>query len=153
MEKNPDLARFITMLLPNTTKNGGAGMHRVLLVFHTGVLLDFIAKSKGLNEGTTALLLAASLDVLQSEPSEAQKPNSSFLQEAVVRTRSPRVRDDELTQLTAACEPARARRPVAKMPSHEKGHKDDPYGHRGVCREDIDETARAYFGMYLWAAG
>lgn len=81
MAKNSDLARFITQLLPNTIKNGGAGTHRALLVFHTGVLLDFIAKSKDLNEETTAFLLANSLEILQSEPSEA-KPALS--QEAVL---------------------------------------------------------------------
>lgn len=89
MTKNSDLARFVAQLLPNTLKNGGAGMHRALLVFHTGVLLNFIATAKELNEGTTAFLLAASLDVLQTEPSEVQKTNASLFQEAVVRTYTP----------------------------------------------------------------
>ncbi|KAH9837712.1 armadillo-type protein [Rhodofomes roseus] len=82
MRKHSDLARFITNLLPNTLKNGGAGTHKALVIFHTGVLLDFIAKSQVLDEGTTAFLLAASLEVLQIEPSEAGKANGSLLQEA-----------------------------------------------------------------------
>lgn len=115
MTKNPDLARFVSQLLPNAIKNGGAGMHRALLVFHAGVLLDFIATSKELNEGTTALLLAASLDVLQAEPGEVQKANTSLLQEAVVRTHLSSIRSCVLIQFSAACQPARSGRPVAEM--------------------------------------
>ncbi|KZT68072.1 hypothetical protein DAEQUDRAFT_348588 [Daedalea quercina L-15889] len=84
MLKNSDLARFITHLLPNTLKNGGAGMHKALVIFHAGVLLDFIARSQDLNEGTTAFLLSASLELLQIEPNEAQQANGSLLQEAML---------------------------------------------------------------------
>lgn len=84
MLKNSDIARIITNLLPSTLKNGGAGTHKALVIFHTGVLLDFIARSQELDEGTTAFLLAASLEVLQIEPSEAGKANGSLLQESAV---------------------------------------------------------------------
>ena len=118
MTKNSDLARFVSQLLPNTVKNGGAGIHRALLVFHTGVLLDFIATSKELNEGTTTFLLAASLDILQEEPSEVQKANASLLQEAVVCVSLLRVWSGGLTQHVVACEPPCACGPVTEVPLH-----------------------------------
>ncbi|KAH9921142.1 uncharacterized protein B0H18DRAFT_1086220 [Fomitopsis serialis] len=59
MLKNPDLARFIAIYSP-------ANSETALMIFHTGVLLDFIARSQDLNEGTTAFLLAASLTYCKS---------------------------------------------------------------------------------------
>ena len=153
MTKNPDLARFVAQLLPNAIKNGGAGMHRALLVFHAGALLDFIATSKELNEGTTTLLLAASLDVLQAEPGEVQKTNTSLLQEAVVRTHLPCSRRHALIHFFAACELARFGRPIAEVSSHQQGYESDPCSYRGVRRKSFDEAARTHVSVSLWAPG
>jgi U3 small nucleolar RNA-associated protein 10 len=63
MLKNDDVSRFVTSLLPNTTKKGLN--HRVLVAFNAATLHDFIKRSKSINEGTISYLLPALLEPLK----------------------------------------------------------------------------------------
>ncbi|KDQ54552.1 hypothetical protein JAAARDRAFT_135194 [Jaapia argillacea MUCL 33604] len=67
MLRNVDLARFATSLLSHSLKNGHC--HRTLVVFHTSVVLDYIVRSKHLDEGTMAFLLPSILEPLQQSAS------------------------------------------------------------------------------------
>ncbi|OSX58041.1 hypothetical protein POSPLADRAFT_1154787 [Postia placenta MAD-698-R-SB12] len=78
MLKDTDLARFVSGLLPNALKSAGAGAHKALVIFHTGVLLDFLAQNKDVDEGTTAFLLPAATEPLQLEPDDVGKIKSSL---------------------------------------------------------------------------
>lgn len=68
---NDDLSRFVGSLLPTAVKTkSGVAIHRGLIAFHTGTLLDFVRastqKRKGaLDEGTLAWVLPAALEPLE----------------------------------------------------------------------------------------
>ncbi|OCH90866.1 hypothetical protein OBBRIDRAFT_729952 [Obba rivulosa] len=84
MTKNSDLARFVSSLLPDSLKSGGEGTHRALIAFHTGVLLDFIAKSQALNEGTVTHLLPASMEPLRFVGGSDLKIKANLVQETIL---------------------------------------------------------------------
>ncbi|TFK48252.1 hypothetical protein OE88DRAFT_1664727 [Heliocybe sulcata] len=63
MTRNSDISRFVASLLPHAIEYETA--HRVLVAFHVGTLVDFIAKNKSLTEGELAFLLPALLEPLQ----------------------------------------------------------------------------------------
>ncbi|KAH9943771.1 hypothetical protein B0H21DRAFT_877669 [Amylocystis lapponica] len=81
MLKNADLARFVSDLLPAALKEGGAGSHRTLVAFHTGTLLDFIARQQSLDEGTAAYVLPAAMDPLSINPDADPQFKSANVQE------------------------------------------------------------------------
>jgi hypothetical protein len=65
-----DFARFVGSLLPRTVAAGPGALHRTLVAFHAGVLLEFVKRpsqkgnSISLPEGTLAWLLPAALEPL-----------------------------------------------------------------------------------------
>ncbi|CCM00706.1 uncharacterized protein FIBRA_02746 [Fibroporia radiculosa] len=73
MLKNSDLSRFVANLLPSTLKTGGLGAHKTLVMFHTSVLLDFIARNSDPDEGTMGYLLPAALEPTQLGSETAAK--------------------------------------------------------------------------------
>ena len=77
MLRNTDLARFVTSLLPSAVNNRVS--HRVLLIFNTATLHEFITRSKELDEGTMAYLLPSLLAPLQQKsPTPSQDSIVSF---------------------------------------------------------------------------
>ncbi|KZT03292.1 uncharacterized protein LAESUDRAFT_744673 [Laetiporus sulphureus 93-53] len=84
MLKNSDLSRFISGLLLIALKENGPSVHKALVAFHTGVLLDFVAKSKILDEGTVAFLLTASLEPLQLVLEATTKAKEAIRQESIL---------------------------------------------------------------------
>ncbi|KIP06398.1 hypothetical protein PHLGIDRAFT_128310 [Phlebiopsis gigantea 11061_1 CR5-6] len=68
---NDDFSRFIGSLLPGAVKStSAAGIHRALIAFHAGTLLDFVKRScrkrvGALEEGTLAWVLPAAIEPLQ----------------------------------------------------------------------------------------
>ncbi|KAI0742763.1 hypothetical protein C8Q80DRAFT_1221194 [Daedaleopsis nitida] len=84
MLANPDLARFVASILPAVLDHQAPPLHRALIAFHTGVLLEYIATSKAIDENTIAILLPAALDPLQraSNPDSLLKP--TLLQEIIL---------------------------------------------------------------------
>lgn len=70
---NTDLARFVGSLLPSAVRaDSGAALHRGLIAFHAGVLMEYVkksfAKSSGatLDEGSIAWVLQSAMDPLQA---------------------------------------------------------------------------------------
>ncbi|PCH43122.1 hypothetical protein WOLCODRAFT_121527 [Wolfiporia cocos MD-104 SS10] len=84
MMKNTDLARFVSGLLPRILQEGGAGAHKTLVIFHTGVLLNYIARSKELDEGTMAHLLPAAMEPLQLGADVEAKIKPAIIQESIL---------------------------------------------------------------------
>ncbi|KZT23010.1 hypothetical protein NEOLEDRAFT_1180414 [Neolentinus lepideus HHB14362 ss-1] len=68
MIRNSDLSRFVTSLLMTGIEHESA--HRALVAFHTGILIEFIAKSKSLSAGELAFILPALLVPLQKIDSQ-----------------------------------------------------------------------------------
>lgn len=85
MTQNMDFARFVTDILPGVLRQGGTGLHRVLVAFHTGVTLNFIARSKNLDEGTLAYLLPASLESVHYHSGGKTDIKPTILKESIVR--------------------------------------------------------------------
>jgi U3 small nucleolar RNA-associated protein 10 len=65
MSRNTEVTRFVGSLLSKAMHGGH--LHRALVAFHTGVLLEYIARSDDIEEGIVALLLPTILEPLQSE--------------------------------------------------------------------------------------
>ncbi|KAI0920552.1 hypothetical protein AcV5_010550 [Taiwanofungus camphoratus] len=84
MLKNSDFSRFVANLLPAALREGGTGAYRGLVAFHTSILLDFIAKNEGLDEGTAAFLLPASMEALQIKPGAESRTKAVILQESIL---------------------------------------------------------------------
>ncbi|KAI0830231.1 hypothetical protein BC628DRAFT_1357002 [Trametes gibbosa] len=84
MLKGLDVARFVSGMLPTVLQNHWAGVHRGLIAFHTGLLLEFIGRSKSLDENAMTILLPAALDPLQiaRDPAAGVKP--AMLQESIL---------------------------------------------------------------------
>ncbi|KAI0092311.1 armadillo-type protein [Irpex rosettiformis] len=68
---NSDFARFSGSLLPSAVSVGPSALHRTLIAFHTGVLLEFLkrssqtSKTRSLTEGTLAWVLSSAVNPLQ----------------------------------------------------------------------------------------
>ncbi|EKM52689.1 uncharacterized protein PHACADRAFT_101069 [Phanerochaete carnosa HHB-10118-sp] len=69
---NTDLARFVGSLLPSTINaTSAAAVHRALVAFHTGTLMDFVKRMRDLRSGpldeeTLAWVLPAAMKPLQA---------------------------------------------------------------------------------------
>ncbi|CDO68791.1 hypothetical protein BN946_scf184989.g57 [Trametes cinnabarina] len=84
MVKSLEFARFVTSILPAVLSHHSAGMHRALIAFHTGVLLEYIAASRTLDENTMAVLLPAVLEPLQTASKAETKTKPALLQETIL---------------------------------------------------------------------
>ncbi|KAI0692328.1 hypothetical protein BC835DRAFT_1416622 [Cytidiella melzeri] len=68
---NSDLARFVGSLLPSAVSAGSGALHRTVIAFHAGVLLEFVKRSSqksnssASGEGTLAWILPSVLEPLQ----------------------------------------------------------------------------------------
>ncbi|KAJ7178741.1 armadillo-type protein [Mycena crocata] len=71
MLKNSDATRFIVNLLPTGIK--GNCSHHTLLAFNAATIHDYLTRTKGLDEGTLALLLPALLEPLQNRSEAVSK--------------------------------------------------------------------------------
>ncbi|KAI0270487.1 hypothetical protein BC834DRAFT_967272 [Gloeopeniophorella convolvens] len=69
MLRNVAVARFVASALPKAVKERTA--YRTLVAFHTGVLLEYISRSKALDDGVLAFLLPAMLEQLQESAIQA----------------------------------------------------------------------------------
>ena len=65
MLRNTEVTRFVASLLPKAVHDDY--VHQTLVAFHTGVLLEYIARSDDIEEGIIVLLLPTMLEPLQSE--------------------------------------------------------------------------------------
>ncbi|TFY70773.1 hypothetical protein EVG20_g2223 [Dentipellis fragilis] len=79
MLRSPDLSRFVAALLPNALKKGKGYTHHTLIAFHAGTLLDFIARSKTLDDAVLAFLLPAMLEPLQAELPEKEVVLANYI--------------------------------------------------------------------------
>ncbi|KAI0632952.1 hypothetical protein C8Q77DRAFT_1120632 [Trametes polyzona] len=84
MLKSLEVARFVSAILPATLQRHTAGVHRALIAFHTGALLEFVAKSKTLDEDAMAVLLPAALEPLQTAASPEVAVKPALLQESIL---------------------------------------------------------------------
>ena len=84
MLSKSEVARLATGILPSVLKVHGAGMHRALIAFHTGVLLEYVAKCKALDENAMALLLPAAMEPLESASAEDSTVKPALLHELIV---------------------------------------------------------------------
>ena len=84
MLSKPAVARLATGILPSILKDHGAGMHRALIAFHTGVLLEYVAKCKALDENAMTLLLPAAMEPLESASAEDSLVKPALLHELIV---------------------------------------------------------------------
>lgn len=84
MSWNSDFARFVIDILPSVSRQSPSGMHRALITFHTGAALNFIARSKSLDEGTMAYLLPASLEPLRRRADDKAEIKLALLKESIV---------------------------------------------------------------------
>ncbi|KAI0354312.1 hypothetical protein OH77DRAFT_530067 [Trametes cingulata] len=84
MLKTLDVARFASGILPAVLKDHSAGVHRALIAFHTGVLLEFVARSTILDENIMAILLPAVMDPLQTAGSPETTIKPAMLQESIL---------------------------------------------------------------------
>jgi U3 small nucleolar RNA-associated protein 10 len=76
MLKDPEIARFVTSLLPTAIKKGL--VHPTIIAFSAATLYDFIKRSKSIDEGTLAHILPTLLEPLH----QTQK---NTVKDAVVR--------------------------------------------------------------------
>lgn len=60
-------------------------MHRALIAFHTGALLEYVAKVKLLDENIMAFLLPAAMEPLQDAADVESEVRPALLQETIVR--------------------------------------------------------------------
>ncbi|KAI0712775.1 armadillo-type protein [Cerioporus squamosus] len=84
MLSKPEVARLVTKILPSVLKDCSAGLHRALIAFHTGVLLEYIAKCKALDENAMALLLPAAMEPLESASAEDSPGKPALLHELIL---------------------------------------------------------------------
>ncbi|TBU55148.1 armadillo-type protein [Dichomitus squalens] len=84
MITKPEVARFVSSVFPTILKEHGAGVHRALIAFHTGVLLEYVAKSKTLDENAMALLLPAAMEPVESASSAQSEVKHALLQESIL---------------------------------------------------------------------
>lgn len=85
MLKTLEVARFVSHILPTTLQSHCAGVHRALITFHTGLLLEFVARSKALDENAMAVLLPAALEPLENASNPDAAVKATLLQESIVR--------------------------------------------------------------------
>lgn len=71
MRQTIDVARFVSSILPTALQRNY--VHRTLVAFYVGTILDFIGKSKTLDDGVFAFLLPAILTPLQAEGKESKE--------------------------------------------------------------------------------
>lgn len=71
MRQTIDVARFVSSILPTALQRNY--VHRTLVAFYVGTILDFIGKSKTLDDGVLAFLLPAILTPLQAEGKESKE--------------------------------------------------------------------------------
>ena len=79
-----EVARFVAGVLPVVLKEHGSAMHRALIAFHAGTLLEYIAKVKNLDENLIAFLLPAAMDPLQAASAPDANVKPALLQETIV---------------------------------------------------------------------
>lgn len=84
MLTKPDITRFVAGILPTVLKEHSTGVHRALIAFHTGTLLEFVAKCKTIDENVMTVLLPAAMEPLQSD----SPIKRALLQETIVSRRS-----------------------------------------------------------------
>ncbi|KAI0369251.1 hypothetical protein BV20DRAFT_968110 [Pilatotrama ljubarskyi] len=84
MLKTLDVARFVSGIFPAVLKDHSAGVHRALVAFHTGVLLEFIGQSQSLDENAMAIMLPAVLEPLQNASLSETAVKPAMLQESIL---------------------------------------------------------------------
>lgn len=84
----PDVARFVLSVFPEVLENRSASVHRALIAFHTGVVLEYVARSKVLDENIMTVLLPAALEPLQSASNADNTVKPALLHELIVRMNS-----------------------------------------------------------------
>ncbi|PIL25975.1 hypothetical protein GSI_11729 [Ganoderma sinense ZZ0214-1] len=80
----PEVARFAAAILPATLRDYAAGVHRALIAFHAGVLLEYIAKAKALDENVMTFLLPAAMEPLQSASESHSEVRPALLHESIL---------------------------------------------------------------------
>ncbi|KAI8990419.1 armadillo-type protein [Trametes punicea] len=83
MLKSPGVARFVSGILPGVLNSHSAGLHRPLIAFHTGVLLEFVGMNRALDENAMAIVLPAALEPLQVASNVNVQVKPALLQESI----------------------------------------------------------------------
>lgn len=88
---NGDFSRYIGSLLPEAIRSpSAAAVHRGLIAFHTGTLLDFVKRTcekraGALEEGMLAWILPAAIEPLEvSATIEVESSKGSIVSETIV---------------------------------------------------------------------
>ena len=142
MVTKPEVARFVATIFPAVLKTHGAGVHRALIAFHTGALLEYVAKLKALDENAMALLLPAAMEPLETASSDQTEVKPTLLQESIVSLLFYRA--------FARYSPAAARKlphprgDLAEDAPHFKGVENDTCGDCRLCRTCLAKAARPY---------
>ena len=84
MLSKPEVARFASALLPAMLRDHASGVHRALVSFHAGVLLEYIAKVKALDENAMIFLLPAAMEPLQTGSDSQSEVKPVLLHESIV---------------------------------------------------------------------
>ncbi|TFK83295.1 hypothetical protein K466DRAFT_498737 [Polyporus arcularius HHB13444] len=84
MLSKPEVARLATRILPTVLKDHSAGLHRALIAFHTGVLLEYVTKCKALDENAMVLLLPAAMEPLETASAEDSPGKPALLHELIL---------------------------------------------------------------------
>lgn len=99
MGQNVDVARFVSSLLPAALEHNY--VHRTLVAFYVGSMLDFVGKSKKLDGSVLAFLLPAILVPLQAEG----KSNKELTVSGRHILQSPRIVDPVPALVGHICSP------------------------------------------------
>lgn len=83
MHQNTDVARFVASLLPSAIEQ--TYVHRTLVAFYVGIMMDYIGKSKILDDSVLAFLLPAMLVPLQAEGKRSKELTVSCRHHALCR--------------------------------------------------------------------
>ena len=85
MITTPEVTRLVVGILPDVLQKHSGGLHRALIAFHAGVLLEYVAKCKVLDENAMAVLLPAAMETLQSPSQTDGLVKPALLHEMIVR--------------------------------------------------------------------
>lgn len=120
MRQNVDVARFVSSLLPTAIEHNY--VHRTLVAFYVGSMLDFVGKSKKLDDSVLAFLLPAILVPLQADG----KSNKELTVSRRHILQSPQIVDFVPALVGHICPPFR---PLSKMSTFFSSRQDNHHYH------------------------
>lgn len=123
MRQNVDVARFVSSLLPTAIEHNY--VHRTLVAFYVGSMLDFVGKSKKLDDSILAFLLPAILVPLQAD-GKSNKELTVSRRHILQSSRTSRIVDPVPALVGHICPPFR---PLSKMSTFFSSRQDRHHYH------------------------